>query len=684
MSRWYENLKWRCLVDMHIPDWNQNFLSKFNPREYAENMKIGGVELSELYTGNCLGMCFFPTRVGYQHKAFLGRDMTKEILSAIEGEKIIYFNIWSRWAFDTHPEWRIILADGHNSLWKNGEECSRFGICCINSDGYKDYVKKQITQLVTDYPSKGLWIDMLGWFGMLCHCDACKEKFEKQTGLTIPQNPDWNSSEWTKFMRFREKSVTEFANMIIDTAKEINSEISVVFNCAAWQLDNLIAGIDESFLTTNEYLAGDFYGNSLAYSTICRVLNNLSRNKPIEFMTSRCVELEDHTTIKSKEELRNSVYASIAHNAAFVMIDAINPDGTMEKEVYKNLGEIKKEVEPLYEFWNPKAKMMSDVLFYTNLKSGFNPRGRNSHYLNNKSMTGGHLGVLAKCMIKEHIPYDLIFKPNLEDAIKTNKTIILSDVFILDNEEVELFCEFVKNGGNLIVTGLTGMFDKEKGRRDNFALADIMGVNYKGETEYDFSYFNPVASHLFDGYSKSAPMVSYCSSAIVETDGAQVMATLTLPCSHSLDAHVFSSAISNPPWDHTVYPAVTINKYGKGRVMYISSPFECDEKSAQQKVFANHVKYMMQQAPLFTTNAPTWMDVFLYDDGDGKYRVVFLQAMEKYYECEVHNVEISIKINGITKAISAREGKEIPIKQTSAGIKINIKSIKDFEIIELS
>ena len=401
-------------------------------------------------------------------------------------------------------------------------------------------------------------------------------------------------------------------------------------------------------------------------------------------MTSRCVELEDHTTIKSKEELRNSVYASIAHNAAFVMIDAINPDGTMEKEVYKNLGEIKKEVEPLYEFWNPKAKMMSDVLFYTNLKSGFNPRGRNSHYLNNKSMTGGHLGVLAKCMIKEHIPYDLIFKPNLEDAIKTNKTIILSDVFMLDEEEVAMFRKFVNDGGNLIITGLTGMFDKEEGRRENFVLADIMGVNYKGETEYDFSYFNPVASHLFDGYSKSAPMVSYCSSAIVETDGAQVMATLTLPCSHSLDAHVFSSAISNPPWDHTVYPAVTINKYGKGRVMYISSPFECDEKSAQQKVFANHVKYMMQQAPLFTTNAPTWMDVFLYDDGDGKYRVVFLQAMEKYYECEVHNVEISIKINGITKAISAREGKEIPIKQTSAGIKINIKSIKDFEIIELS
>lgn len=686
MYKWYENIKWRCLVDMHIPDTDPEFMTKFDPEKYAELMKLGGVDLAEFYTGNCLGMCFFPTKVGHMHQGLGGRDITRETLDAIEKrgmQQMTYFNLWSRWAYDTHPEWRIIRADGTDTLWRDGEECNRFGQCCVNSDGYREYVKKQITQIVTDYPSHGLWIDMLGWFGNVCYCDSCREKFKAETGLELPEKEDWASCEWTRFMRFREKSMVEFAQIVKDTARKINPEISVVFNCAAWKENNL-CGVSEEFLQVNEYMAGDFYGNQLMYGTICRALNNLTPNRPIEFMTSRCVELEDHTTLKSKEELRNSIYASIAYNGAFVMIDAINPDGTMVKKVYENLGELKQEMEPLYKYWNPKATLLSDMAFYNNLKSSFNPRGRNSHYLKNWTIMSDHLTALAKPMIASHIPYDFIFKCNLKDTVKTKKLIVLSDVFILDDEEVTFIRDFVASGGNLIVTGLTGMFDEHLGKRKNFALSEIMGVDYMGETEFDFSYFNPVASSLFDTYTEDAPMVSYCSSTLVKANGAKVMARLTLPRSHSLDAHVYSSAISNPPYKKTDYPAVTINSYGKGKVMYIASPFECDEKSAQQKVFTNHIKYMMQTPTLFTTNAPDWMDVFMYDDGDGKYRVVFLNAMEKYYECEVRDIEIDIRINGITSAVSAKGGTTLPIEKTDDGIKIKINKIKDFEMIALS
>lgn len=686
MSKWYENIKWRCLVDMHIPDTDPEFMTKFDPEKYAELMKTGGVELAEFYTGNCLGMCFFPTKVGHMHKGLEGRDITRETLDAIEKrdmQQMTYFNLWSRWAYDTHPDWRIIRADGTDTLWRDGEECNRFGQCCVNSDGYREYVKEQITQIVTDYPSFGLWIDMLGWFGNVCYCNSCREKFKAETGLDLPKKEDWNSPEWARFMRFREKSMVEFAQIVKDTARKSNPEISVVFNCAAWKENNL-CGVSEEFLQVNEYMAGDFYGNQLMYGTICRALNNLTPNRPIEFMTSRCVELEDHTTLKSKEELRNSIYASIAYNASFVMIDAINPDGTMVKKVYENLGELKKEMEPLYKYWNPKAELLSDMAFYNNLKSSFNPRGRNSHYLKNWPIMSDHLTALAKPMIASHIPYDFIFKCNLKDAVKTKKLIVLSDVFILDDEEVTFIRDFVASGGNLIVTGLTGMFDEYLGKRKNFALSEIMGVDYMGETEFDFSYFNPVNSELFDTYTEDAPMISYCSSALVKTNGAKVMAHLTLPRSHSLDAHIYSSAISNPPYKKTDYPAVTINSYGKGKVMYIASPFECDEKSAQQKVFTNHVKYMMQTPALFTTNAPDWMDVFMYDDGDGKYRVICLNAMEKYYECEVRDIEINIKINNITSAVSAKCKNSLPVEKTADGIKIKIGKIKDFEMIALS
>lgn len=689
MSKWYKKLKWRNLVDMHIPDMDESYMSKFDPAQYAENMKTAGIELSELYTGNCLGICFFPTKVGHKHNGIGDMDLVGETLKELKKrgiERMPYFNIWSRWAFDNHPEWRIIRADGHTSLYGVVEdyEYSRFGLCCINSDGYREYVKAQVEQVVTDYDGLGLWIDMPMWHGFLCHCDSCKEKFKNKTGLDIPSIEDWDSPEWTKFIRFREDSSAEFVQMISNTAKAIKPELTVVFNTASIRNNRKFAGGAEEYYKVSDYMAGDFYGDLLTYSTTCRAMNNLSSNKPIEFMTSRCVHLADHTSLKTNKELLTTIYGSIAYNAAFVMIDAINPDGTMNRQVYENLGTLKKQVEPLYKYWNPDAKMLSDVAFYVSIKSAFQPRGANSHYLKDFNVLGDHLKALAKIMIKEHMSYDFVFKSNLNDKLMEKHTIVLSDVLVLDDEEVAFFTEYVNHGGNLIVTGLTGMYDKDNGRRSTFALSEIMGVKYIGETEFDYSYLNPVNSSLFDDYNEAAPMISCSSSAIVESQGAEVMATLTLPCSHSKNAHVYSSAISNPPINKTDYPGVTVNCYGKGRVMYIASPFECDDKAAQQKVFFNHLKYMMDKPVLYTAKAPEWMDTILYDDGDGKYRVIFLNAMEKYYECTAQNLEMSINIKGITKAFSAKTGEAVRLEQTDNGVKIFVDSVSDFDMIVLS
>ena len=39
MDKWYKNNYRRHLLDMHIEDWNDAFLSEFDPNEYFENLK---------------------------------------------------------------------------------------------------------------------------------------------------------------------------------------------------------------------------------------------------------------------------------------------------------------------------------------------------------------------------------------------------------------------------------------------------------------------------------------------------------------------------------------------------------------------------------------------------------------------------------------------------------------------
>lgn len=688
MEKWYQNLKWRTIVDMHIPDWDESFMSKFDSREYARLMEVSGTELCEVSTGNCLGLCYFPTKVGHMHNGIKGVDITSNIFGELDKRKIpkmAYFNIWSRWAFDTHPGWRVTDQHGHTPLCnENGEEIFRLGFCCINNEEYRAYVKEQITQLVTDYEMEGLWIDMLGWFGKVCYCQSCREKFMRQTGQEIPKQENWDSPQWMAFQRFREQSMVELAIMIRKTALEIRPNLIVVFNSAAWDEDRP-AAVTEEFLEKNEYLAGDFYGGPLMYSAICKALNNLTENRPVEFMTSRNVDLLDHTTIKSMGELRNSVYASLAHDAAFVFIDGINPDGTMNQKVYEKFGQLKKETEKFYEHWNPKSRMLSDVVFYFNLKSTFDPRRGESHYLRAERITREHIMVMAKTMIQGHIPYDVIFKKNLGEAIKTKQVIILSDIFILDEEEIRLFTQFVEQGGQLIVTGLTGMYDAVAGKRENFALAHIMGVDYEGEQKDDHCYFCPVHESLYEEYDETYPMLGGCPAVLVRNRGARVLSQLIIPWNHSKEIYRYGAAQSDPPKEKTDYPMVTVNAYGKGRVMYIASPFECDKKEAQRQVFRNHVRYMMSGATIFEMKAPSWLDAMLFEDGDGVYRMTFLASMEEYQEdCCALDVEVLIRLKGISHAYSVMDGRELPCERISEGLKVQIDCIHDFEMILLS
>jgi len=38
MEKWFTKAYRRNLVDMHIEDWSEEFLSKFNPQDYCDNL----------------------------------------------------------------------------------------------------------------------------------------------------------------------------------------------------------------------------------------------------------------------------------------------------------------------------------------------------------------------------------------------------------------------------------------------------------------------------------------------------------------------------------------------------------------------------------------------------------------------------------------------------------------------
>ena len=44
----------RTLMDMHIENWNPEFMSQFDPEAYFESLKIAKINACLLYTSRCV------------------------------------------------------------------------------------------------------------------------------------------------------------------------------------------------------------------------------------------------------------------------------------------------------------------------------------------------------------------------------------------------------------------------------------------------------------------------------------------------------------------------------------------------------------------------------------------------------------------------------------------------------
>ncbi len=338
-QKWFQKSYRRNLVDMHISDWDEKFLSEFDPETYVDMLTLANVTSAMVYANSCLGHCHWPTKVGHMHKGLRGRDILGKIINLCHQRGIdviiYYILIYTKCSYEDPSDWRMITSEG-----KELEEGGRFGSRCPNSP-YRDFVVAQIEELCKNYQFEGIFFDCTFWTDV-CYCPYCRKRYASEVGGKPPMIVNWQDPKWVKFQRKREEWLEEFGSLVTSTVKKIQPEVSVEYNWDFYGVNwfDWRVGVTERLAKQNEYLGGDFYVDSLQQSFFCKALASLTENMPFEYMTSRCPGLKDHTTMKTKELLEAQVYSALANNGAFLFIDAIDPVAILNKDVYKQMGEI--------------------------------------------------------------------------------------------------------------------------------------------------------------------------------------------------------------------------------------------------------------------------------------------------------------------------------------------------------
>ena len=145
VAKWYEKAYRRNVIDMHITDWDERFLSQFDAHDYVEMLRLCQAQSAVVYAHSHVGHCYYPTQVGHMHRGLKGRNILGEVIDLCHANDIavvVYFSlIYDDWAYRHHPEWRIVLAHGEGAA-----EHSRYGVCCPNSP-YRDYARAHAEEI---------------------------------------------------------------------------------------------------------------------------------------------------------------------------------------------------------------------------------------------------------------------------------------------------------------------------------------------------------------------------------------------------------------------------------------------------------------------------------------------------------------------------------------------------------
>ena len=699
---WFQRTYRRLLLDMHIADWDESFLSKFDPQGFVDNLVLANVSTAMLDANSHSGLCYWPTRVGQMHRGIKGRDLVGELIRLCHGqgmEVVLYYcTIYVGWYSDQHPQARTVDADGRTDKVSIGSvgRPKRFSTCCPNNPQYRDFVVAQLRELGQEYDFEGIWPDMTFW-PRVCYCPACRERYAAEAGGEMPTIVNWADPTWVRFQRKRQAWISEFAHLVTATIKEVKPGTTVAHQaiqfCNDWRL-----GASLQQAKASDWMSADLYGDKHVLSSHSKLFYGLSERKPFEHLNTWCYpRIIEHVVTRSEEHVKAVTFSTLMNHGAMAIIDAVDPIGTTNRDRYLMGGRVFREVER----YEPHigGRFCQDVAIYFSYDSDFDlaENGQRVTQIQEPAVPNRSLALpsthraaalnVAGTLLQHHIPFGVITQRNLSE-LSDYQIVILPNVMMLDEEELAALRAYVRAGGSLYASKYTSLITKEGEKQPDFALAELLGASYTGETEEIVTYVAPEAGQegLFPGYSAEYPVTLYDTQVKASRhEGAVVLARLVLPYTDP-QAERYASILTDAPGIATGLPSIILNRYGKGQVLYAAGVLELGEHESQRRVLMNLLRLLATRPFHFQTDAPGSVEVTLFEQSDRqRYVLNLLNFQEELPNIPIEGLKVQVWMEGRApvRVVELPEGRAVEYTVRSDYVELTISRLETFSMLAI-
>ncbi|MEY8355998.1 alpha-amylase family protein [Lachnospiraceae bacterium 54-53] len=633
MKYWYQkNLRFLQTV-LREPD-----IIDYDAKAVVAYMKETNTNVLVVNAGGVIDFFKNPLPMSKENKFMKkGQDILSDVCREIHaaGMHVIVrvdFRGVEKERYEQHPYWFAKNADGSPKIVKYEKD---FYSPCYLSHYSNEHAVEYIRYVMEHYDLDGIWENAVSFGTGICYCEKCRNRYLKDIGKELPVlkvNADRHSVMFDSTSEFftpefdeyrswkaaiadehivRMKNATKsfgedkaYSAEIFDLYNSVISKIcSIGHDNAKRHFDYLISCVfmDAAFTQEQANRPYDIINNAgttIRYSRALQetkqpVINTGGNGTRARYVCDPLIE----------NRLWLWEIASVGGGIWNCYFNGQHPGATYDLRASQS-------EKDAYTFLADNSDIISDsrpvrdvAMFYSfaNLEKFGNP-------IQSKDDFQAHFRGAERVLIENHIPYGFVIGGkyfSLSD-LEGVKTLILPNAGILDDKEMEVIREYVRNGGGLVASFETSLYNEDGSKRPDYGLADVFGCHYNNESiltanDYYFKIKNPV-SPVLKGILSTELLMNSGKTAICTADNKEEEVAGYLP-----------EILNQPPeyaWIQPMdspYAGIVARSFGKGRVVYFANTVDalCFTNGHEDftEVYANAVNYTSRKEYTMETDA---------------------------------------------------------------------------------
>ncbi len=486
----------------------------------------------------------------------------------------IYFNVhaYTGKFADEHPDWAMKRSDGSRLT---GLYWADMTSPCVNGP-WREWSLRVIKELAEKHPIDGVFLDGPAFFYDTCYCDSCKLEFHERYGTALPAKENWKDPNWRKFVQFRYDSLAEYLRDAEATLKQVRPGAVIYANSSGVWPTWINARDNRQTLRYQDLLGaegGFLYKGDPMWKTgaTAKLLETQAEGKPTVIFSAMRQESPWLHYNMSKDSLRQIIASTIANGANiwFGGYHVISREGSLLKTLKEEFGFL----EGISEHTEGTVSAANVALVWSPATANF--YGAEMPTIDflvekpkteiTKNFTEAFWGYY-EALVRRQLAFDVLDDIALESSnLEKYDCIVLPNVACISERSAEALRSFVANGGSLVATHESSLYDSQGLRREDFLLGNVFGASYQGwlpRLDHDYILLRDGA--LVKGIDEKTIPAPVLALQVKATALAEVMGYF-----YEKTVGIFTSLprVSGNP-------AVLSSNYGKGRSIYFAGALD--------------------------------------------------------------------------------------------------------------